>query len=160
LYYRLKGTGTWHQDQVASALPGGHVKAALGIHLGKAGWQARVMPDADTLTSRSNVLTSTMGDRTHFQSVFIQRSDSGSRIQGQITDVANDRTFAPMRGLKVRLYYRAAGTRTWHFYTVTRTITTGGRFRFRVLKGNGFAFQVRFPAQGPFLASKNYTLTG
>lgn len=62
-----------------------------------------------------------------------------------------------MRGLKVRLYYRAKGSTTWHIYLRAR-LGAEGLFHFHGAKGYGYSFKVVFPAQFPFEPCQSRTL--
>jgi hypothetical protein len=146
LYYRPKGSRTWHKDDSTQTGPTGNFKVAVGIHVGTSEWHARVEPADDTLTSTSATLTNTMTDRTHLVGVRIQRSSLGDWLEGQVTDMYRNTTFASMRGLKVRLYYRARGSKTWHYYKGAVT-DLYGYFSFHGAKGYGYLFRVKFPAQ-------------
>jgi hypothetical protein len=156
-YYRAKGTRTWHKDSSAQSNADGQFKAFLGIHLGTGSWQARVRPAADTLTSTSRSITSTVTDRTHFGSVYIQRTLSGSWTYGSITDLYKQISFSSLRGLKLRLYDRATGSKTWHFYKTVR-IGRNGAFNIHAAKSYGYQFKVVFPAQGAYLSCSSRTL--
>jgi hypothetical protein len=153
LYYRPKGSTTWRKDNGASTGTSGHFRNIVGIHLGTASWQARVRTSADTLTSTStNTVTSTITDRTHFASVYIQRSPSSSAINGQVTDWRNGQaSFSSLRGLKLHLYYRSKNSTTWHAYK-TATVGSNGEFHFFEAKSHGYDFKVVLPAQGAFLS--------
>jgi hypothetical protein len=88
----------------------------------------------------------------------VQIKSSRSTIDGQVTDWYNGQpSFSSLRGMKVRLYYRAHGSKTWHSY---RTATTGrnGSFAFSVPKNRGYSFKVVFPAQGAFQSSTSRVL--
>jgi hypothetical protein len=156
-YYQHRGSKTWHQDSGAQTDAFGQFKGLVGVHLGTANWQVRVQPAADTLTSSSNTVTSTITDRTHFASVDIQRSSSGSSISGQVTDLYKQVSFSSLRGLKLRLYYRSGGSKTWHAYK-TAKVGAGGYFHFSVAKSYGFRFKVVLPGHSPYLSCTSRTL--
>jgi hypothetical protein len=153
LYYRPEGSKTWRKDVSTETDAYGNFKNGVVIHLGTSDWQARVVRAPDTLPSIStNTVTSTITDRTHFASAGISRSSSGSSVYGQVTDWRNGQpTFSTLRGLKLRLYYRADGSRTWHAYK-TAKVQASGFFQFFVAKSYGYRFKVVLPAQGPFLS--------
>ncbi|MCO6005419.1 hypothetical protein NE236_10540 [Actinoallomurus purpureus] len=158
-YYLPKGSKTWHKDNGAQTGADGHFSSPVGVHLGTADWQVRVRPAADTLTSTSTgTVTSTVTDHTHFASAGIYRRSSGSTISGRVTDwYSGQPSFSSLRGLKVHLYYRARGSKTWHAY---RTVTVGksGFFQFSVAKSHGYYFKVVFPTQGAYQTSTSRTL--
>jgi hypothetical protein len=158
-YYRPKGSKSWHKDFVGYADAYGDFRSLVGVHLGTADWQVRVVPSVDTITSTStNTVTSTITDRPHFASAEIQRSSSGSSIGGQVTDWRNGQpSFSSLRGLKLRLYYRSKGSKTWHFYKSTK-VGDGGFFGFSVARGYGYLFKVVLPGQGVFLSCTSRTL--
>jgi hypothetical protein len=157
-YYRPKGSKNWHRDSFGQADANGDFRSLVGVHLGTADWQVRVVPSADTLTSIStNTATSTITDRTHFTLAEIQRSSSGSSISGQVTDWRNGQaSFSNLRGLKIRLYYRADGSKAWHAYKTTK-VRNGGFFGFSVARSYGYHFKVVLPAQGPYLSCTSRT---
>jgi hypothetical protein len=159
LYYRPKGSATWHKDNSGQANAYGGFSVLAGVHLGTADWQVRVRPSADTLTSTStNTVTSTVTDRTHFASASIHRSSSGSYIIGQVTDWHSGQvSFSSLRGLTLRLYYRPAHSTTWHYYKST-TVGSNGWVYFSEAKSHGYYFKVVFPAQGPFQSCTSPTL--
>jgi hypothetical protein len=67
---------------------------------------------------------------------------------------SDGQSFSSLRGLKVRLYYRADGTKTWHFYKTAKVRTRAtitGLIQFIVSKNAGYHFKIVLPAQGPFL---------
>jgi hypothetical protein len=152
VYYRPKGSATWRYDLSGGQTgASGHFRVGVGIHLGTSQWQVRVVASADTLTSTSATVTSTITDRTHFASAQIRRSSSGSSIYGQVTDWrTGQRSFSSLRGLKLRLYYRPAGSRMWHASKTTK-VHADGFFSFTTAKSHGYQFKVVLPAQGPFL---------
>ena len=82
----------------------------------------RVVPAADTLTSTSTTVTSTITDARHFESASDRAHPRGTYIFGQVTDLCDGQSFSSLRGLKVRLYYRADGTKTWHFYKTAKVV--------------------------------------
>ncbi|MEV0403212.1 hypothetical protein [Actinoallomurus sp. NPDC050550] len=158
LYYRPKGSTTWHKDYATQTDANGQFRNVVGIHLGTVDWQARVRASADTLTSTSaGTVTSTVTDKTHFRSASITRRSSKSVINGQVADWYSGPSFSDLRGLKVRLYYRARGSKTWHSYR-TATLGRNGVFRFSVSKNHGYYFKVTFPTQGAFQSSTSRTL--
>lgn len=148
-YYRPKGSQRWHLDYSAQTNLVGQFSGVVGVHLGTAKWQAQVQPAADTLTSTSKTVTSTITDRTHFASVNIQRGSSGSSITGQVSDLFRGVSFSSLRGLRLRLYYRPTGSKTWHAYR-RATVGRAGFFGFFVAKSYGFRFKVVLPTQTPF----------
>lgn len=158
-YYRPKGSTTWRKDYGAQTDRYGNFGNIVGVHLGTGDWQARVRPSADTLASTStNTVTSTVTDQTHFSSANVYRSSSRSSINGQVTDWYNGQvSFSSLRGLKLYLYYRARGSKTWHYY---RTVTVGqnGAFQFSVARSYGYYFKVVFPAQGAYQSCTTRTL--
>jgi hypothetical protein len=158
-YYRPKGSTTWHKDYGAPTDADGYFRNVVGVHLGTADWQVRVRPAADTVTSTSTgTVTSTVTDKTHFRSAYIRRRSSGSFINGQVTDWYNGQpSFSSLRGLKLHLYYRAKGSKTWHSYR-TATIGKNGAFQFSVSKNRGYYFKVVFPTQGAYQSSTSRTL--
>lgn len=158
-YYRPKGSTTWHKDNGAQTDASGHFRNIVGVHLGTADWQVRVLPSSDTLTSTStNTVTSTITDRTHFASASIQRNSSGSSINGQVTDWYNGQvSFSSLRGLKLRLCYRPTTSTTWHAYK-TATVGSNGFFHFSEAKSHGYYFKVRLPAQGAFQSCTSRTV--
>jgi hypothetical protein len=159
LYYRPKGSTTWHKDNGGQTNAYGGFSVIAGVHLGTADWQARVSPAADTLTSTStNTVTNTITDRTHFASVSIQRSSSGSSITGQVTDwYSGQVSFSSLRGLTLRLYYRPSNSATWHYYRTT-TVGSNGWVHFSEAKSHGYYFKVVLPAQGAFQSCTSRTL--
>jgi hypothetical protein len=159
LYYRPKGSTTWHEDNGGQTDAYGGFSVIVGVHLGTADWQVRVRPSADTVTSTStNTVTSTVTDRTHFASASIQRRSSGSSIIGQVTDwYSGQVSFSSLRGLTLRLYYRPANSATWHYYKTT-TVGPNGRVYFSEAKSHGYQFKVVLPAQGPFQSCTSPTL--
>lgn len=159
LYYRPKGSATWHKDNGGQANAYGGFSVIAGVHLGTADWQVRVRPSADTLMSTStNTVTSTVTDRTHFAAASIQRSSSGSQIIGQVTDwYSGQVSFSSLRGLTLRLYYRPANSTTWHYYKTT-TVGPNGWVYFSEARSRGYYFKVVFPAQGPFQSCTSRTL--
>jgi hypothetical protein len=103
-------------------------------------------------------VTTTITDRTHFASVIINRTSSESYINGQVTDWRNGQpSFSSLRGLKLCLYYRANGSKTWHAYKTTKA-HAHGFFSFSAAKNNGYSFKVVLPVQGPFLSCTSRTL--
>jgi len=151
-YYRPKGTRTWHKDGGSQTNVSGHYGSNLSVYLGTSGWRVRVMPAADVLRSTSTTVTSTITDRTHFAYASIRRTSSGSSIVGQVTDWhIGHPTFSSLRGLKLRLLYRADDTKTWHAYK-TAKVQASGWFNFSVAKSYGYHFKVVLPTQGPFLS--------
>ena len=158
-YYEPKGSTNWRKDYSAQTDAYGQFHAVVGIHLGTADWQARVIAAPDTLTSTStNTVISTITDRTRFASASIRRTSSGSWINGQVTDWSNGQpTFSSLRGLTLRLYYRPKSSTTWHAYKTT-TVGTNGYFQFSEAKSYGYYFKVVLPAQGPFLSCTSGTL--
>jgi hypothetical protein len=159
LYYRPKGSTTWHRDYSAQTDAYGDFRNIVGVHLGTADWQARVRASADTLTATSTgTVTSTVTDKTHFRSASIHRRSSGSSINGQVTDwYSGQVSFSTLRGLKVHLYYRAHGSTTWHSYR-TATLGQNGFFGFSVPKSYGYYFKVVFPTQGAYQSCTSKTL--
>ncbi|WP_460356618.1 hypothetical protein [Actinoallomurus acanthiterrae] len=159
LYYRPKGSTTWHKDNATYTDADGRFRTVAGVHLGTADWQARVRASSDTMTSTSTgTVTSTVTDKTHFRTASISRRSSRSYINGMVADWYNGQpTFSSLRGLKVRLYYRARGSKTWHSYR-TATLGRDGAFQFSVSKSHGYYFKVTFPTQGAFQSSTSRTL--
>jgi hypothetical protein len=159
LYYRPKGSTTWHKDNGGGTDAYGGFSVRAGVHLGTADWQVRVLPSADTLTSTStNTVTNTMTDRTHFASGSIQRLASGSQIIGQVTDwYTGQVSFSSLRGRTVSLYYRPTNSATWHYYK-SMTVGSNGWVYFSEAKSHGYYFKVVFPAQGPFQSCTSRTL--
>ncbi|MEV5749822.1 hypothetical protein AB0L00_18535 [Actinoallomurus sp. NPDC052308] len=158
-YYRPKGSTTWHRDYTAQTDAYGAFRNIVGIHLGTADWQARVRTDADTLAATSTgTVTSTLTDQTHFAAAAIYRTSSKSSFEGRVTDWHNGQvSFSTLRGLKVRLYYRARGSKTWHAYK-TATLGRNGAFSFSASKGKKYYFKVVFPTQGVYRTSTSRTL--
>jgi hypothetical protein len=157
-YYRPKGTKTWRKDYSAQTDAFGHFRNIVGVHLGAGYWQVHVMPAPDTLRSTStNTVIGTITDRTHFVSADIQRSASGSQITGQVSDVYKGLSFSTLRGLKLRLYYRSKGRRTWHAYKTT-TVGLGGFFSFSAAKSYGYNFKVVLPAQSAYQSCTSHAL--
>ena len=155
-YYRPGGSKSWHKDSGVQANALGQFKSPVGIHLGTSSWQARVQPAADTLTSTS-ATTSTITDRTRFLSVHIQRTASGSQTYGTVTDLFGQISFSSLRGLKLRLYDRALGSRTWHLDKTVR-VGRNGAFNIHAAKSYGYRFKVVFPAQGAYLSCSSRTV--
>jgi hypothetical protein len=158
-YYRPKGSTTWHKDYTAQADEYGHFRNIVGVHLGTADWQARVRTAADTLAATSGTVTSTITDQTHFATASVSHTSSKSYVNGQVTDWSKSqpRTFSTLKGLKVRLYYRAHGSKTWHSYK-SGTLATNGRFALTAAKGKSYYFKVVFPTQGAYQTSTSKTL--
>lgn len=162
VYYRPKGSATWHKlyGPVEAGVTG-KFEVNVGAHLGTTDWQVRVVKAADTLPSTSATLTSTVTDATHFASSSIERTSSGTYIFGQVSDLRDGQSFSSLRGLKVRLYYRADGTKTWHAYKTGKVRTQGGitgLILFIVTKNHGYHFKIVLPAQGPFLSCTSRVL--
>jgi hypothetical protein len=158
-YYRPKGSTTWHKDYGAQTDQSGNFRNIVGVHLGTDNWQVRVRASADTLAATStNTVTSTVTDRTHFSSMHISRGSSKSSITGKITDwYSGQVSYSSLRGLKLHLYYRAKGSKTWHSYR-TATVGKAGLFQFSAAKSHGYYFKVVFAAQGAYQTSTSSTL--
>jgi hypothetical protein len=158
-YYRPKGSTTWRKDYSAQIDQSGDFRNIVGVHLGTANWQVRVHPSTDTLAATStNTVTNTVTDRTHFSSMHISRGSSKSSITGKITDwYSGQVSYSSLRGLKLHLYYRAKGSKTWHSYR-TATVGKAGLFLFSAAKSHGYYFKVVFSAQGAYQASTSSTL--
>ena len=110
-----------------------------------------------TLSTTSKTVASIITDRTHFASVNIQRSSSGSSISGQVSDLFRGVSFSSLRGLKLRLYYRPTGSKAWHAYR-RATVGRAGFFGFSVAESYGFRFKVVLPKQSPFESSASRIL--
>lgn len=158
-YYRPKGSTTWHKDYGTQTDAGGSFRNIVGVHLGTADWQARVRPAVDTLTATSTDVTNTITDKTYFRTISISRRSSASYINGQVTDWTKTQpaSFSTLRGVKLRLYYRARYSKTWHYYRTT-TAGTNGYFHFTSSKSRGYYFKVVLPAQGAYQTSTSRTL--
>ncbi|GAB2802609.1 hypothetical protein GCM10027176_04000 [Actinoallomurus bryophytorum] len=158
-YYRPKGSTSWHRDYTAQTDAYGDFRNIVGVHLGTADWQARVRTAADTLASTSGTVTNTITDQTHFATASVSHSSSKSYVNGQVTDWSKSQpnTFSTLKGLKVHLYYRAHGSKTWHSYK-TGTLATSGRFALTATKGKSYSFKVVFPTQGAYQTSTSKTL--
>lgn len=162
LYYRPKGSGTWRQGSIGQCAqgggPAGAFRANLDLHLGTSDWRARITPQADTLTSVSTTATNTLTDRTHVAAIAITRRPKITWIDGRITDWYNGGvTFTSLRGFKVRVYYRAKGSTTWHAGT-TATLDSEGFFSVSSPKTSGYSFKVVLPAHGPVLGCSSKAL--
>ncbi|MCO5995861.1 hypothetical protein [Actinoallomurus rhizosphaericola] len=96
--------------------------------------------------------------QTHFASASIHRTSSKSTVEGRVTDWHSGQvSFSTLHGLKVRLYYRAHGSKTWHYYR-TATLGKNGSFTVSAAKGKKYYFKVVFPAQGVYQTSTSRTL--
>ncbi|MEV5704125.1 hypothetical protein [Actinoallomurus sp. NPDC052274] len=92
------------------------------------------------------------------QAASVHRTSSKSSIEGRVTDWYDGQvSFSSLRGLKVRLYYRARGSKTWHAYR-TATLGRDGAFSFSAAKGKKYYFKVVFPTQGAYRTSTSRTL--
>lgn len=131
----------------------------MGVHLGTADWQVRVRASADTLTSTSGTVTNTITDQTRFRSASITRRSSKSYFNGEVVDWSSSRpsSFSSLSGLKLRLYYRAHGSKTWHYYRSEKT-GKNGWYQFSAPKNHGSYFKVIVPAQGPYLGCTSHML--
>jgi hypothetical protein len=158
-YYRPKGSRTWRKGLEAETDAVGNFSADayLGVRMGTSSWQARVLSAPDTLPSTSSVVTTTIADRTHFTGMHIRRTSAGSSISGQVTDLYNHISFSTLKGRKLRLYYRADGSKTWHLSQHTK-VGNDGYFTFTTAESYGYRFKVVFPDQGTYLSSTSRTL--
>ncbi|WP_026416257.1 hypothetical protein [Actinomadura oligospora] len=158
LYYRAKGSTTWHSYGGMQTDDFGNFSIPVYGLLGTADWQARVVRDEANLPSTSGNVVHTTTDQGHFETVSASRSRRGTQVNGRLQDwYDGQHSFSTMKGLKVGLYYRRAGTKTWHWY---RTTTTGknGLVYFSGLKlGKGYYFRLYLPAQGPYLTTTSKT---
>ncbi|MFC5182973.1 Ig-like domain repeat protein [Actinomadura harenae] len=160
LYYRPKGSKTWHTIGGVQTDEIGRFSILVSGPLGTADWQARVVRDDSNLAGTSGLVAHTITDQGHFANLSAWRSTRGTQVNAHLYDWYNgQRSHSTMRGLKVGLYYRHAGSKTWHWY---RNATTGknGLVSFSGLKlGKGYYFRLRLPAQGPYLTTTSKTFS-
>jgi hypothetical protein len=160
LYYRPKGSTYWYKDTRAYTDATGHFSTLTNVHLGTADWQARVVKDTDVLPSTSATVTSTVTDQTRFYAVSAYRSSGNrSQVSGWVYDWYNGQhRYTQVKGVTLRLYYRRAGSSTWHYLTHTVTYKNGWFMFGHLWKGHGYYFRVVLPAQSFFLGSTSRTV--
>ncbi|MFC4911233.1 hypothetical protein [Actinomadura gamaensis] len=154
LFYRPKGTKAWHTIGGTQTDASGNFSFIAYAPMGAADWQARVVGDGVNLASSSATAPHTITDQGHFTNPapHADRGKRGTTVYGHLQDwYDGQHSFSRMGGLKVGLYYRRAGSRTWHWYRTTRTTRTGMIYIDRLGLGQGYSFRLYLPAQGPYL---------
>ncbi|MCP2343760.1 hypothetical protein [Actinomadura rupiterrae] len=160
VFYRPKGSRAWHTIGGTQTDDFGNFSMVAYAPMGAADWQARVIGDHTNLASTSATAPHTITDQGHFANPapHADRSSRGTTVYGHLQDwYDGQHTFSNMGGLKVGLYYRRAGSRTWHWYRTTKTTKTGMIYIDRLGLGKGYYFRLYLPAQGAYLAATSKT---
>jgi len=156
-YYRVLPAGNWVKAGSAQTDASGSFRGTAKVVPGHLTWQVRV-PDQSLgdvyLPSVSATRNSFIADQT-CDTIGVGHVRGRTIVSGIVRDScgAKKASFGAVKG-EVKVYYHPSGTSSWRYLGEVRT---GGRGTFTYSRAgvlNGY-FQVDFPAQGYYLASKS-----